>query len=231
MQETSINDIVYHMSEHMSLSVGQLQPGDVIEFGDLREVPTFEDMVAVSIDDRISKLFPERTNVLNLSAWAGRTAIRELISPPKFHGTIANVRLDVMEEPYERLIDARERGWKFQRGASNFQRTSDDALSVALLPEYRGFVLSADAKSSGRGTVGQIVAELWYAPVPFDFHNASSTLNQRTSLHGGSSVFRVITSPRLEKDNFYALNEESREIAFQVLRRNMKHPLVQPMRD
>jgi hypothetical protein len=61
--------------------LNELTSGDVIEFADINELVAFEDMVAQAIDPTCAK------------AWASRRHLRDLIRPPKFNGTIADIKL------------------------------------------------------------------------------------------------------------------------------------------
>lgn len=211
-----------------------LQPGNVIELGNIRELSEFEDMVALGIHPEMSRL--------QRDAWAGRTALKDCIRPAKFNGTIADIRLEVMHDSYERLLDARERGFRFPRGVTPRRLTGQ--FAERLSGNYRGFILVADATSAGRGTIGQIQTELWYAPVPLSNHQVTreytkksgevSTYSNRhivrvTRDHGGASVRRYVANPKLESENFIKLDEESRLIGLAALRESMMHPIVQPM--
>jgi len=126
-----------------------LQPGSVIEIANMFELAAFEDLVASDIDPTYDPVM-----------WATRIALKDLIRPPKFYGTIEDIKLEVMAEPYERLQDAKKRGW--QLGPGNFGRKSENDKDAGQ--HYHGFVLTGTPKSSRPGQLGQIQAELWYYP-------------------------------------------------------------------
>ncbi len=218
------------MSE-LDSSINKLKPGDRIDFANITEIPAFEDIVAEIIDKKVDEILPERPNVLNLAAWGGRVAVSELLRPPKFNGSITDISLTVMHEPYERLVNARERGWKLDSG--NVIRTREDEQNLALLSTYKGFEFIGNAFSTGRGVIGQISAELWYAPMPLDNKTNKPKRIPYQSIHrnAGSSILRFVTKPKLEKEKFIELNNESRSIAFDVLKRSIRHPITQQMRN
>lgn len=208
-------------------SISELIPGDVIEFADITELPAFEDIVFAEIDPSMTDRQRE--------AWMGRVALKDLIRPPKFNGSIANINLEVMENPYDRLLDANDRGWTFRgrgNGSLNYKLTNQYAEE--LIPRYRGFVFTADAKSSGRGVVGQISTEIWYKPVPR--YSAISKLGKSYSVkhanaYAGSSVTRTVAKPKMEIDRFIDLDEKARHVGFKVLARSMKHAISTPIRN
>lgn len=210
------------------MQLHELNPGDSIQLGDITQLPAFEDMVAEQVDPTMTSLMRE--------AWAGRTAIRDLVRPPKFNGTIADIELVVMAMPYDRLSDARDRGWSFGRDEVLITLTKDDEI----INSFRGFTFLANAKSSGRGIIGQIQAELWFARVPVSHsHQSYTSVSGNKTWHrhnmkkavsnGGASVRRYVTKPKIETTKFVNLNEISRRIGFELLRNAMLHPIVQPM--
>lgn len=208
------------MSEASPNPLESLQPGDVIEFADITELPAFEDMVAAAVDPDMFACYSAN--------WAGRVPLREFIRPPNFNGTIADIRLEVMDQPYERLLDARERGWRLD--GSQYERFSE--LGQQSISHYRGFTLMADAKSSGRGIIGHMQTELWYYPLSAIIgknYNTGRVLKS-LSANGGLPIRRVVAKPKIGSETFIALNEHSRQIGFTVLRQAMQHPITQPMR-
>lgn len=207
-------------------SYENLKPGTIIEFGDISEIPQFEDGIATTIDAEVSQKFPLRSNRLDLNAWRGRTAITGLIRPPKFNGSVVDIKLEVMEDPYEQLVSADDRGWSLGRGRGRKHlelHLSERSKSLTEL--YRGFKFTADAKSSGRGTIGQILTEMWYYPLSFN----AGQQRQRASNAGGCVVRRVVAKPIIEAENFQRLDEQSRRVGFKVLQSNMRHPIIQQM--
>lgn len=210
-------------------SIAELAPGTVIGFGDITELPAFEDMIASEIDPRITNIYRD--------AWAGRTAIRELVRPAKFNGRIGDIMLTVMNEPYERLCDANERGIRFTRGKGGGTGGSQSRLTEnldVLVPQYKGFIFTASAYSSGRGLIGQVQTEAYYFPTHFTNRpdksdgspgGRSLALNKSA----GSSVRRVVAKPVIASEGaFIELNEASRCIAYDVLRKSLRNAKPQP---
>jgi hypothetical protein len=211
----------------------KLTPGDAILLDDITQMPAFEDMVAEQVD-------PTMTPAMR-DAWAGRVVIRDLLRPPRFNGSLTDIKLVVMEAPLDRLFDARERGWTFSRHIGSgypINRPHDDEITGS----YQGFELMANAHSTGRGVVGQVQAEIWYGRVPTYRTSELRTLkdgsvslyhydNKQAANHGGMSVQRYITSPKLETGVFINLDENARRIGFQVLSHQMRHPIIEPVRN
>ncbi len=218
--------------------LSDLVPGDVIEFADIRELTAFEDLIAAEVDPKHK---PE--------VWAARAKLRDLIRPPDFNGTIADIKLVVMADPYERLLDAKDRGLK--PGSGNHVLSSE--LVESQKANYRGFILTATPISSRPGNLGQIQAELWYFPVPPSLEKAGKTRHgsyklksgevigytatsrndyiKRKNHQEGKAINRVVTQPRIERELFIQAHETSRRIGFDVLRQAMMQLISTPMRD
>lgn len=219
------------------------KPGDILEFADIPELVAFEDSIAQLVD-------PSSNPML----WANRVKISEFVRPKYkgklFIGTVADIKLIVMNEPYERLMDANERGMHFQHSR---YRPPLSETNAPLKMRYVGFSLAADARSSGRGSVGQIQAELWYYPVSFDFIPKGTIRIKRSTTSSGEErlytsqskkdhiykhsyysdmvIRRVVTKPKLEEERFIEFDETARRIGFKTLQKAMIHPLIVPMRD
>lgn len=215
----------------MPHSLEVLEPGSVIEFAEITQLKAFEDLVAVIIE-------PDLTPT-DMEHWVkGRLALQNLIRPPTFNGTIADIRLQVMEEPYARLVDARERGWQLPGGG---KYALSGPLSDELISRYHGFVFTANAMSTRKGFVGEIQTELWYYPINHFIRARNlaqaSAISNKTNLiaknsgsNAGLPVRRAVAKPKIETQKFLALHESSKKIGFAVLRQAMAHPLIQPMR-
>lgn len=194
--------------------IDALKPGDVIELKGIGELTAFEDLLAGAIDP-----------YHNSRVWANRKRLSDLIRPKAkgitFNGSICNIKLIAMADPYERLLDAVDRGWKGQHlpggsiGAGHKLSPEGEEL---LKPRYKGFVMTADTISSKPGDLGQLQAELWYFP-------------SRTVKPGRTTVSRAATLPVFEKERLIELDENSRRVGFDVLRQAMIHPISTPMRD
>jgi hypothetical protein len=221
--------------------VDTLQPGNVIEFADIAELVAFEEVIASEVD-------PEYNPVI----WASRQALRDLIRPPTFNGTMADIRLEVMADPYDRLLDARERGWKIGRGQGSFRLKSE--LAEELIPRYRGFTLLANPKSSRPGSLSQIQSELWYYPTPlyvashigseakssnrtksgeireYQYTTTQDHIRPSSAYHRGE-IRRIVARPKMETERFIEHDASARRIGFQVLRQQLMHPISTPMQE
>src|SRR5665213_3419532 len=143
------------MSEIAPERPAQLQPGSVITFADTTELHAFEDLIAPFVDPDYDAEF-----------WATRPPLKGLVRPDDFNGPMADVRLEVMADPYACLLDSRQRGWQFNGGtASNFVRGGSSGQWQQ--GQYLGFIFRADAYTSGKKEpVSEIQAEIYYAPMP-----------------------------------------------------------------
>jgi len=207
----------------------ELSPGDSIEFADITQIPAFENLVAEEIDPTMT---PEEHEI-----WMGRVALKDVIRPLRFNGTIADIELVVMDTPHDLLMSARERGWKFLNHPSFSSRPYE--VDDETASSYRGFTFLANAKSSGRGTIGQIQAELWYGRVGnvvtpsrkvLDNDQEAPAYIHKDVYKTGTSIKRYLTRPKLEKDAFIDLEKKSKKIGFGVLKENMMRPIIQNMR-
>lgn len=212
------------------LSIGELQPGDVVTFDTMSQLPLFEDMVALHIDEQMGNLNLEHYthNALDLKAWAGRLSIKEILRIPKFYGQTRNLRLAVMDNPREQLATLHDRGLKLARhGAPTVSKDPSNQEFGAL---YQGFEFTADASSSN-GWQGQIQAELYYYPIPM-IMSPYNTGHQKPSSYGGRNIHRVLSRPtQVAESEYFHHHEESKEIGFTVLREAMRHAITTPMRN
>jgi hypothetical protein len=208
-------------------SIDELVPGDVIQLDDITKMPIFEDLVAEQVD-------PSMTQSMR-NAWSGRVGIKDLLRPAKFNGTIGNIQLVKMDDPFERLFDARQRGWSF--GGSRVSIPKNPTLDQEVRDSYQGFTFIADASSSGRGTIGQIQTELWFGLVSI-YRKVQTRTNingevvkypsnhKSSAANGGASVRRIVAKPKIENKAFFKLDETSKKIGFQVLRENVLRPII-----
>ncbi len=221
-------------------ALSELKPGDVIRFADIRELHEFEGVLATFVD-------PEH----NRKNWAGRQKLRDLLRPPKFNGTIRDIRLTVMDKPHERLLDARERGWRLRRG--NYSKFQTEA-AASIIEKMIGFTFTANASSSRKRNAGQIQAEIWYYPIPpvllkaghqkrvrrySDVTHQDELVVTRTlkedSLYRldrlGKGIIRVVTHPRIDTGKFIQHDADSRQVGSEVWKRAISHPFKTPMQN
>ncbi len=189
-------------------------PGSTIQLADVTELPAFETTVAEIIDPVMTQ--PE------FDCWQGRDNVKNLIRPLKFNGKITDISLVSIENPFNALQNAKELGWDMPRGYNQNLKGSNANL------EYKasrciGFSLLANAVSSGRGVVGQIQAGLWYYPVSQNIRNGR--VDKITAGHGGRSIVRVVSRPKIETENFIQLEIESNKVAYSALRKALKRPI------
>lgn len=187
-------------------------PNIAIQLADITELPEFEDTVAELIDPRMSDA--------QRLAWDARSSIKDLIRPTKFNGRITEVELLPLDNPYAKLLTAREDGWRIPK-----HRFGGDTEANFELKASRclGFYLTANAKSSGRGTIGQVQAGLWYFPV--GMQGVGNHQSRKSQSHGGRSVVRINTEPIIETKKFIGLERDSARIALDALRKAMQSPL------
>lgn len=230
-EKLSHSDIVVssvHMEEVSQME--QLKPGDAIEFADIAELVTFEDIIAKEVDSNYDP-----------ALWTGRQQLRGLLRPAKFNGRIVDIKLIMMNKPYQRLLDANQRGWNVGGSSRNRTLRTNDAES--LEDRYKGFIFIADARSTGRGSMGQIQTELWYYPVPPKVIKAGSIITGYNRLKSGEvrkyayvstkdrlerangvdtkAINRVVAKPKIETEQFIRLDETARLFKFEALRQSM----------
>ena len=178
---------------------------------------SFEDTVAEVVDPM---LYGDRK-----AAWYGRSALRDQIYPSKFNGRLLDITLTVMDQPYDRLLDAQERGWRLNTGGS-YNRESE--LNSDTKKRFAGFIFSALAKSTGRPALGLVQSELWYFPIA-RIDNGYGSAYEHLKGNGGRSVIRVVTKPRLDTEIFELAHSQSKKIGYEVLRQQMLHPIPNGM--
>lgn len=186
----------------------------------MHELRPLEDLIARRVDPSMNSWEP------TVEIWNQRPKTAEQLRLPKFNGRITDITLQVMHEPYERIVDARQRGWSFPNNVT-YDRTSE--LNKETLKNYVGLTLAGQCISTGRSSIGQFQAELWYFPVPI-FVNNRGRVKQKFDAYGGISVMTAVTKPRIETEKFVELQETSSRIGFTVLRQQMRRPIITPIK-
>lgn len=201
-----------------------LAPGTVIQLDEITQMRPLENAIAMAVR-------PDMTPMQQY-AWNGRSDIVDAVRPLKFNGRMVDIELAVMEDAYDRLLDAKDRGWKL--GAGNGYKLSQE-WNLDKVERYVGLALVANARSSGRGIIGQVQTELWYYPIPDSLSSqvrkdGTVRFHTNTAKYAGTSVRRVITKPKLETEKFRELDETARRIGFNTLRDAMLNSITTPHR-
>jgi hypothetical protein len=129
-----------------------LPPGTVVDIGGQAELAPFEDIIAPFLKPGVWLRSDHES-------WAGRLALHTLIRPPGVHGTVSDISLTVMEDPYKQLTDAKERQWNIP-GARNLPLPDAEAGRF-----YMGFTLTAPGPVRAREPTW-IETEVYYASRP-----------------------------------------------------------------
>jgi hypothetical protein len=166
-----------HNNESYPDSIEDFEPGEFIELASIDELAPFENLIALDIQPHIYSQNCRDT------VWNNRSALRDLIRPPKFNGNIKDIVLEVVSNPTKTLLDANERGLKFIKGPRTPHLRILE-ISEKSAKATRGFVLTANTNSSVEPPK-QLRTEIWYVPTP-------SQIENRNTIH------RYITQPTRE---------------------------------
>lgn len=182
----------------------------------LTYIAQFEDVVAAQVYPNMPPECQAR--------WGLRTPLRKHVQPRGFNGSVSNIVLTPMGQPVDMLRSASDRGVAFRQaaGAPHLK----EKLSQEELKHFFGFVLTADARSSGRGVISTLQAELYLYPRPF------KVVDGRRVFHNNPdhAVLRALTIPELSVPG--SIGEgllASRALALQILRDNLSRPILTPM--
>ena len=197
----------------MSSAEKSFKPGLKFSIDSAHDFTFFEDKVAAII-------CPGMTHCQK-TIWDGRANIFSDLRPQGFNGRLAGMALEVMLEPYARLLDARDRGLALK--GRNYARKDREEHK-----KYLGFIFRSSAMSSGRGQVGEIYVELWYAPAPglFDDKRRNNALSSNRS-----PVRRFVTKPIITNDRVREVRIQSTQNARSILANNVARPLLNPMQN
>jgi len=190
------------------------------------------------IEDAAALTIEPHPTLLQWEAWQTRDRLKDKLRPSNYNGTMREIVVEVMEEPYARLLDARQRGWTIP-GCGNLRRTTAHAQKDT--DTYIGLSITAQATSSRRKIIGEIQAEVWIAPVPRQQQTSLMTSEERRALgmnsrtyatgqNGGSAIKRFVTSPKTETEAFNELHRSARAIGTKVTRKSLLYPISTPMR-
>ena len=195
-------------------SLYALEPGDVISIGPVEKLAEFEDWAAREIDPTM------RDDQWEL--WLGRAMLKNLIRPPKFDGNITNICLTVMDRPYDQLFTAVARGLHFPHREGRGKPTKR-LQDESIVGSFVGYVLTADLRATRFS--GQLTTEIWYGKVP---KNAGR--GKLTSVHGGVTIQRYVAEAHADMTGYQIARDESRTIAWAVLRNAMASAITTTMR-
>lgn len=188
-----------------TIQFADLKPGDKIYLSEVTELPGFEDRL-------IDSLYPDWEMASSRVLWEGRTRLQNLITPQRHFGRIIDVSLELMPEPFERLMDARERGIKFtEKGGLPFKKLSDETRDL-FRENTVGFVFGGDAVVSGIGQAASIYAELWYTPSYMSPKRGAAT----------SPIKRIISKPETDQDQIDEIISSSIGRSFALSREGLR---------
>ncbi|HSW37585.1 MAG TPA: hypothetical protein VLG37_04440 [Candidatus Saccharimonadales bacterium] len=153
--------------------IEDLYPGRVLDFGRLDDLHPFEDDIAPLVDPTYDR-----------DTWLGRVPLKGLLTPDGFHGRVDDISLTVMAEPYERLLNARQRGKRINPG--RYERTTK--ASQAQIGQFLGFTFKAAAYTGRQSKVSPLEAEIWYAPI-----SASNGGSRGGAMVYGMALRRIVT--------------------------------------
>ena len=216
-----------------------LTPGIVIELADMTELAALEDIVVKQVDPNYDK-----------DLWIARPLLKELLRPTvkkrAFNGGVKDITLTVMDEPYEQLITANDRGLTYSQSGKR-TRTNDQSLET--IERYVGLEYRATLTSTGHGSIGSVTSEIWYAPL------AKSVLRRKGSTYCypriiegeqrpyectqkegyvranklGDAILRVTSKPAYDQSVLVSLQDSAQRIGFNVLQAAMRRPISAPM--
>ncbi|TAL14171.1 hypothetical protein EPN95_04160 [Patescibacteria group bacterium] len=151
-------------------------PTNPLELEDPSLLADFEDELAM-------EMLPEMDSD-NYTIWMSRVALKDIVRPPSFFGSIQEVQVTALDNPYERLLDARKRSLEF----------SDDGGIIHINSRLRDFTqymhaysLSLTTASGIERTPGAIETEAWYVP----------TASFGTGKDGFQPIRRSVAIPKL----------------------------------
>jgi hypothetical protein len=185
--------------------INPFNPDQPINRRTIAELAQFEDVVAMDVID-------PHMNAEQKENWKARIGIDNLITPSWYHGTLTNIVLTPMEDPYGVLQNARDQGWKLHKGAASFKRGTPENQRYKAA-RCLGFAVDAVANSTGRGEIGRLRAALWFYPV-------ATRVN-----YDGCTVNRVVSVPDIVNQDLEAVREESEQIALAALKRAIAYPI------
>ena len=139
-----------------------------------------------------------------------------MIDKKPFNGRLCDVRVEIMSDPYDRLMDYGERGHRLQQASGNFVRNSE--RSEQTIERYFGFSVLANTVRSGLGILGSTGAEVWIAPLANNRSKSTeiktaTTRTKRKYTHPsvmGKALERFVTHPVFDKLPLEALGEQTK---------------------
>jgi hypothetical protein len=198
-----------------------LTPGQQISLPSIASLAHFEDALAPLIK-------PDYNPVL----WAARKKIEDEVRPPKFYGNYANLKLEVLDCPYERAGQA----------SNHVTHLDNPNLDKS---QFFAFSLSADCQSTGRGKIGELATTLFYWPVEDTTVHVPSNKNGKavsyqskcaaysyiynTGARKGKTINRKVSKPVLNTNWNQEAHNAGVAIALEVLINNLKNPISTPM--
>ena len=177
-----------------------LSPGTIIRLDGLMGFTAIETSIVTLVE-------PNH----DIHAWQAELPVKSLLSPrinnQRFIGSFIDSSLEVMAEPYKRLLDCRERG--FTMPLRTYPRTN--ARSLVAAERAVGLIFRSNLYSRSL-LIGSTVSEMFYLPLPRSARyggDALSCLVPRLSDSPRTSPVRVnntrralsryVTNPRYDK--------------------------------
>jgi hypothetical protein len=177
-----------------------LPPGMFVDFASVDELKAFEDMVALAVEPRM--------NADNYQDWQKRDPVKNVIKPEDHISSIAEIALEVMDNPFEYLSSVEDRGYRFQKGHNTRLKSQNEVNLERTRELSRGFFLSAVAQSVSRTRSGHVYGEMYYVPAVLS----------RGRRIGESPVRRIATIPLKTPEIVRPIAAQARRIGFSALR-------------
>jgi hypothetical protein len=176
---------------------------DPFELGAILEISSYAEFA--EIEDLVAEHITPNASWESRRQWGMRPHIKGELRPSGLNRVPTDMELRVMINPHEHLETARHRGFAFQT-TNTTARVRRIVESMQEDDKAIGFAYTALARNFGQKVVGQIQAEAWYYP------------GGNSGLAGYTPARRILTKPRLEKENFIEYEEESTRIAWSLVR-------------
>jgi hypothetical protein len=183
----------------------ETQPvGTPHEFADM---PFFETDVVLDIVEKLEEMdLSSHGTVVRTDfdtamyqAWEGRTNLEDLLRPKDLHGSMQDLRVEELTDPYKMLLSATERGQTRANGSRLGARPASLEINETVLGTLtRGFRMHSDLTVRGMSGFA-ISSEVYYCPVPFSVKHRGKEVRygQHLESYGGVCVARMVMQPEV----------------------------------